>query len=294
MDYKRKLVVSFIVMFVAVAVASLWSFWGKEKYEQYVMFRNACKSGNIFEYEAYYHNYSQGRFADIMRDSVVSYYSRVYSINEIYNAALRNQYNIVGERLRDIASEKAEKEYAKAVKAGSVGALERFVNDCPAEFQKDASAILEKLAWANDTVAWETARQRDTRASFVNYLDLYCDEGNHAKEAIDAYVGSYYIATSYPDFDLDKIGGGGRSSSVRIKNSTSHKMRVYFSGQDSKYMVIDSFKSGKVSLANGSYNVVISVDAPDVQSVTVFFELTGGSYYADFVVNYKLPRFRMF
>lgn len=286
--------VSVFIALVFTAFAALWLFWGEEKYEQYEMFKNARQSGNVFKYEEYYRYYSQGRFSDIMRDSVVSYYSRVNSIKVIQEAAHRNQYNTVGKRLTDLVLEKADKEYTKAMNSGSVVELERFVNDCPAEFQKDAKAILEEMAWANDTVAWETARRRNTKEAYQTYLDHFYGEGSHAEEAINTIAGMLVRGKIGKLGNMYKTGGGGSSSSVRITNRTSHKMKVFFSGKDSRYIVLDSFESGVVRLVNGHYDVVASVDDPTVIPFGGEYELTGGSYSSDFVIRFQLSSFRRY
>ena len=287
MNNERLMKVSIIIALVFASLAALWLFWGEEKYKQYEMFTNARHSGNVFKYEEYCRYYSNGRYSDIMRDSVIAYYERSSSIMEIQKAAQRNQYNTVGKRLNDLVVEKADKGYAKAISSGSVVELERFVNDCPAEFQKDARTILEEMAWANDTVAWETAQRRNTTAAYQTYLDRYCRGGGHTKEAVDIMVRMLSSGNTDKLGDLHKTGGSGSSSSVRIKNSTCHKMSVYFSGQNSKYMTLESFDSGTVRLGNGQYDVVATVDDPMVIPYKGTYKLDGGGYYVDLSIQYQ-------
>ena len=281
-------------MLAAVALTNIWLLWGEKNYKQYMMFKNARESGDVSQYEEYYNYYSQGRFADIMRDSVVSYYSRVNSIQEIYKAACRNQYDSVGTRLKDMVAARADKEYSQAMMSGSIVELERFVNDCPAKYQKDARTILEKRAWADDTVAWETAQRRNTKEAYQTYLDLYCDNGTHTKEAIDGLTRKLKQGSTNTMGDLEKIGGGGSHSSVRITNSTHYRMKVFFSGQDSKYLILDCYKSGTVRLINGHYDVVVTIDDPETYPCSGEYDLTGGSYYTDLGVSYSLSHFPLF
>lgn len=283
--------VSVIAALVISALAALWLFWGEDKFEQYKMFKNARQSGNVFKYEEYYRYYSQGRFSDIMRDSVVSYYSRVNSLKAIYEAAQRNQYNSVGKRLSDLVAEKAERGYSKAVMSGSVVELERFVDDCPAEFQKDARTILEERAWADDTVAWATAQRRNTKEAYQTYVDLYYGKGTHTQEAIDLVVKKLRRDNMNKQDLIHKIGGGGSNSSVCIKNSTSQKLKVFFSGQDSRYLVIDEYKSGVVRLVNGHYDVIATVDDPTVIPYGESCDLTGGNYRMDLEITSSFTYF---
>ena len=286
--------VSAIIALAFTTFAVLWLFWGEEKYKQYEMFTSARHSGNVYKYEEYYRYYSQGRYSDIMRDSVISYYERSSSIMEVQKAAQRNQYNTVGKRLDELVVEKADKGYAKAISSGSVAELERFVNDCPAEFQKDARIILEEMAWANDTVAWETAQRRNTTAAYQTYLDRYSQGGGHTKEAVDIMVKMLGIGNTDKLGDLQKTGGGGSSSSVRIKNSTSHRLAVYFSGQDSKYISLGRYESGTVRLGNGQYDVVAMVDDPTILPCRDTYNLNGGGHYMNLSIKYRFSSMSAF
>lgn len=207
--------------------------------------------------------------------------------------ALTNIWLLWGEKnyKQYMMLKRADKEYSQAIMSGSIVELEQFVNDCPAKYQKDARTILEKRAWADDTVAWETAQRRNTKEAYQTYLDLYCDNGTHTKEAIDLITRKLSQNCTNRLGELYYVGGVDSLSSICVTNNTCHKMKVFFSGRDSGgYMVLDSGTKETVNLINGHYEVVATIDAPSTTPWSDTYDLTGGNYYFD-LSWLEFPRF---
>ncbi|MCQ2058619.1 MAG: hypothetical protein MJY71_02155 [Bacteroidaceae bacterium] len=199
--------------------------------------------------------------------------------------------NEFGKRAKERVSQICDSLYTIANNEGTIEGWREYINAVPSDYIKDAKEKqeqIENLAWNTDSKAWQQATKANTLSSYQRYLALYPNGAHHTeadKKVIDMQVANIYAGEHGELPAMDRTGyGGGYTSSIEIKNSTSYILTLLYSGPDSKRVVISPGQTSYVSLKNGTYRVAASVTASSVRSFAGTENLTGGGYSVEYYI----------
>lgn len=143
--------------------------------------------------------------------------------------------------------------------------------------------------WSSESNAWATAVSLNNIAGYEKYLSLF-PNGRHRQDAdkkvIDMTVASTFAGEHGTLPEMDQVGyGGGSTSYVSVRNSTSYTLTLMYSGNESKRLVLSPNSTGAVRLKNGSYRIAASVSASNVSRYAGTETLNGGSYEVEYYIS---------
>ena len=265
------------------------------KHSQAGMMREARRSTNSYSpstyyYEEYLEAYPTGRYKAEADDSIFSICCRNYERYEAYK-----QYMEIlphGNHVREIDS-MATLAYNKVKENPTIEGWDEFMDNFPEVFHRDASEQIQKikeeqerLAWATEATAWETASKLNTNDAYTKYLDMY-PKGKHAKQAIDKQV-ALIMGSSHGEMPKMERGysTGESYSTIEVENGTQYRLNVLYSGPQSKQVSLSPYQTQTFRLANGTYRIAVSAPgAVDVIPYAGTEHLTGGGYSSRFYIS---------
>lgn len=152
---------------------------------------------------------------------------------------------------------------------------------------KDAE-IMER-EWDSDDAAWSTACALNTKTAYQKYVQKY-PVGNHRAEAnkkiVDFEVNEIFNGNhgSLPPMNRTNEDDKSPTSTVVIENTTDYVMTIYFSGIDSKKLMINPKGKATVNLKNGSYRVAASVPVQNIHPYAGTQDFRGGRYETGYCI----------
>ena len=181
--------------------------------------------------------------------------------------------------------------YDVADRKSTVLGWKQYQSVVPTDYFKDSDEKIEEIetkAWKTESKAWKQAISENSISAYEKYKLLY-PNGAHIsiceKKLIDLEVSRIYAGEHGTLPAMDRTGyGGGSTSYITVTNSTSYTLTIWYSGNDSKKLVIKAGGTKSVRLKNGQYRVAASVSASNVSNYAGSENLLGGSYSVDYYI----------
>jgi len=164
------------------------------------------------------------------------------------------------------------------------------MNEIPMEYNKynderfkEFDEEMNERKWKNEDTAWERACELDTQEAYQRYIAIY-PNGPHRGEAnrrfIDIQVNDIMnnAHDELPDIFHVAPDDNSPTSTVLIVNHTDYVLTVYYSGIDSKSILINPGSRAALTLTNGSYKVAASVPPSHIRPYAGRTQLSGGRY----------------
>ena len=153
----------------------------------------------------------------------------------------------------------------------------------------DKIAEIENQSWNTDAKAWRQATLENSISAYEKYKSMY-PNGAHIsaceKKLIDLEVSRVFQGEHGTLPAMERTGyGGGSTSYITVTNNTSYTLTIWYSGNDSKKLVIGAGGTKSVRLKNGQYKVAASVSASNVSNYAGIESLHGGNYSADYYIR---------
>lgn len=265
------------------------------KHSQAGMMREARRSANFYapttySYEEYLEAYPTGRYKAEADDSIFSICCRTHERYEAYKKYMEILPH--GNHVREIDS-MATLAYNKVKENPTIEGWREYMDNFSEVFHRDASEQIQKikeeqerLAWATEAAAWETASKLNSRDAYTKYLDMY-PKGKHAKQAIDKQV-SLIMGSSHGEMPkMERSYSTGESySTIEVENSTQYRLTVLYSGPQSKQVSLSPYQTRSFNLANGTYRIAVTAsDAVGIIPYVGTEHLTGGGYSSKFYIS---------
>lgn len=151
---------------------------------------------------------------------------------------------------------------------------------------------MKEREWLSEDTAWKRACEINTRLSYETYIARY-PIGAHIAEArcrlIDAKVQETLdnAHDDLPNIKHIETDDFSLTSTVIVKNNTGYPLTVYYSGDNSKSIVIQPDAKASVTLQNGPYKIAATVPPSYIRPFAGKTEFAGGTYEIGFwVVSY--------
>jgi len=170
------------------------------------------------------------------------------------------------------------------------------MNDIPMEYNKltdekfrQMDEEMKEKMWASEDTAWERACEIDTKEAYRRYMAIY-PNGPHRGEAgrrfIDRQVNDIMSNAhdDLPGIEQTEEDDNSPVSTVVVTNHTEYVLTVYYSGIDSKSVLINPGGRAAVTVTNGSYKVAASVPPANIMPFAGTTQLSGGRYEIGFWV----------
>lgn len=145
-----------------------------------------------------------------------------------------------------------------------------------------------------DYSAWNTAKSSNSIGAYQRYISSY-PQGNFVNDAnkriIDLEVENIFKGDyGYLPPMTKKTGsvfGNTRPTTNKISvfNNTSYTLTVWYSGPESKKIVLNPGRKINFELVNGSYKVAASVNAANVTKYAGNERLDGGDFESEFYIQ---------
>ena len=288
-----------VIAVCIVSIAMMDSQWNQ--------IRNARKSNSLSDYERYLNNYPEGRYSNEAYESLLQLWDamEVEDFQEkqsisLYSSYL-DKYKDWRSRYSDTAFQtmlynkmrlKCLIHYENALRINTIDGWNKYLVYVPEDFHFDAQFKYDSLfnaIWGTEESAWKYVCEVNTVEDYEYYEKLF-PQGKHHKEAenkaVSLRVDFIFGGKHGINPPLEKISNrNSRLSIVRITNSTSYTLTVYYSGAEGKRAILSSFETQDVELKNGIYRIAASVDASDVLPYAGTEDLTGGNYEVEYYIS---------
>lgn len=152
-----------------------------------------------------------------------------------------------------------------------------------------AKDSIEERNWKTDSNAWNRAVELNSIDAYKKYVNQYpygykVDKGK--KNIIDMEVDNIFSKDYGTMPELNKISeGNGKTSHISIYNNTRHTLTIWYSGPNSRLLVIKSRSRSEIQLENGKYRIGASVDS-GAKKYARIQSLTGGYYDIEYYISY--------
>lgn len=211
-----------------------------------------------------------------------------------------NDYPVLGADLgvADIISQQCDSLYNIAVGGNTRESWENYQKSVPSDQLRDSQERIEALdndEWDTESKAWAKASALGTLAGYYKYIDLY-PRGSHSsianKKIIDMEVDDV-MASEHDELpSMDQTSNGyGPTSDIRVYNNTSYTLTISYSGPDTKRISIPPHSRLNITLKNGSYRCVASVDGDGVKNHAGTELLKGGNYEVEYYISTYRTRY---
>lgn len=170
------------------------------------------------------------------------------------------------------------------------------MNSIPMEYNnfnderfKEMDEEMSERMWHSEDTAWERACELDTKEAYQRYMAIY-PNGPHRGEANRRYIDRQVndiMSDAHDDLPgIERISEDQESprSTIMVENHTDYVLTVYFSGIDSKSILISPRGRAAVSLTNGAYKVAASVPPSHIRPYAGTTQLSGGQYKTGFYI----------
>ena len=180
--------------------------------------------------------------------------------------------------------------YSVAEKKNTYEGWEEYQQAVPSDEYRDSEEKKQArdTRWSTEANAWTSAKELNTITAYEKYLDLFPNGAHKAaadKKIIDLRVESTFAGSHGVLPAMDKTGYGGPVSYISVYNNTSYNLTLFYSGTESKRLVISPHSTGSLKLKNGSYRIAASVDASNVGRYGGAEKLNGGSYEVEYYIS---------
>lgn len=268
---------------------------------EYINFINAPSEEKLIKY---LDKWEQGKHK---KEIYLAYINLLKDSGPISIADFANNYTDINSyvNVRFIISQACDSLYEIAKKTNTRKGWQEYCRKVPAKEFRDAKEqirIIEEREWNDETTAWNYATSLNNIFAYNKYLK-YHPKGYHAAEAskkvIDIEVDNFMSEEHeiLPPAEKKK-NTYGTTSSIQIHNDTEYELTIYYSGSDSKKIILQPQKKTTIKLKNGQYRCVASVDA-NVRKYGGTDNFDGGEYSITFYIskgyapninlNYKSP-----
>ncbi|MCQ2182170.1 MAG: hypothetical protein MJY89_02040 [Bacteroidales bacterium] len=154
---------------------------------------------------------------------------------------------------------------------------------------KQMDEEMKERQWHSEDTAWERACELDTKEAYRRYIAIF-PNGQHRGEAnrrfIDREVNDIMSDAheDLPGIEHVAFDDESPSSTILVENRTEYVLTVYFSGIDSKSVLINPWGRSAVTLTNGTYKIAASVPPAHIHPYAGSTQLSGGRYETRFYV----------
>lgn len=142
---------------------------------------------------------------------------------------------------------------------------------------------MNERKWQSEDTAWERASEVDTKEAYQRYMAIY-PNGQHRGEAyrrfIDRQVNDIMSNAheELPGIERTAPDDDSPTSTIIVENNTAYVLTVYYSGIDSKSILINPGGRSAVTLTNGPYKIAASVPPAHIRPYAGTTQLSGGQY----------------
>ena len=154
---------------------------------------------------------------------------------------------------------------------------------------EDFAREMKERGWGREDTAWQLACDANSKQSYERYMSMY-PSGAHIAEAscrlVDAQVDEMLANAhnSLPNIIRTEPDDESLKSTVIIKNNTGYPLTVYYSGLQSRSVIIQPDGKATVTLDNGPYKLGASVPPSYIHPFAGKTSLEGGVYEIGFWV----------
>lgn len=181
--------------------------------------------------------------------------------------------------------------YSEAKRKNTFEAWQSYQLSVPNEAYRDSEE--KKFAvdkrWSTENRAWSTASALNTIDAYNYYLRHY-PKGKHKyladKKIIDLEVSRVFASEHGNLPRMNKVSKSkGLVSKIRIYNNTDYTLTLLYSGAESNRLNVAPKSIGILKMKKGTYRVVASVRASNVQNYAGIEQLTGGNYEVEYYIS---------
>lgn len=248
-------------------------------------------------FKAYLKDYRYGKY---INDVINQYVAVVRDKGPLALNAIVCDYPVLAEEsgVKALISQQCDSLYSIALSTGTRQGWETYQKSVPTDELRDSESQIENIdnrEWNTESKAWAKASALGTLAGYYKYANMY-PYGAHSSQAnkkiIDLEVDKVMAGEHGELPALDQTGYGyGPTSTISVYNNTSYTLTLYYSGADSKRISISPHGRRSVTLKNGSYRCVASVDGGGVSNHAGTENLTGGSYEVEYYISTYRTRY---
>lgn len=211
-----------------------------------------------------------------------------------------NEYPVLGSDLDigNIISQQCDSLYGIALGSNTRESWEKYQKAVPTDYLRDSQDRIEAIdnqEWNTESKAWAKASALGTLSGYYKYINMYTN-GSHSsvanKKIIDMEVDNVMAGEHGELPSMDQTAYGyGPTSSISVYNNTSYTLTLSYSGPDSKRISISPHNRRSITLKNGSYRCVASVDGGGVSNHAGTESLNGGSYEVEYYISTYRTRY---
>lgn len=266
----------------------------KQEETVYNRFKNNPSEEN---FNAYLKDYRHGKF---INEVINQYVSVVRDKGPLALNTILSNYPVLAEEagVKTLISQQSDSLYSIALSIGTRQGWKEYQKSVPTGELRDSEEQIENIDnrdWNTESKAWAKANALGTLAGYYKYTSLYPNGAHYSqanKKIIDLEVDKVMAGEHGELPALDQTGYGyGPTSTISVYNNTSYTLTLYYSGSDSKQISISPHGRKSVTLKNGSYRCVASVDGGGVSNHAGTENLTGGSYEVEYYISTYRTRY---
>lgn len=274
-----------VVLFICLLIGLIWG-PGKEKH----VYNQFLANPSVENFEAYIKEYRHGKY---ITEVTTQYLETIESQGPLVLNDFINKYPFLGSELdiENIISQQCDSLYSIALSSNTYESWGNYQKAVPTDYLRDSQDRIEAIAnseWNTESKAWAKASALGTLSGYYKYINMY-PNGSHAssanKKIIDMEVDNVMAEEhgELPSMNQTTYGYG-TTSNISVYNNTSYTLTLSYSGPDSKRISISPHNRRSITLKNGSYRCVASVDESGVINHAGTESLNGGSYEVEYYI----------
>lgn len=244
---------------------------------------------NLLKNEAQRFDYSSYKGSSLHDDNLSQTTNPIQKLQEFAGKNNKTDYQ---DKARLFIKSICDSLYNVAEHNSTILGWKQYQRVVPTNYFRDSNEKIEEIenqAWNTESKAWKQAISENSISAYEKYKSLY-PNGAHIdiceKKLIDLEVSRIYAGEHGTLPAMDRIGyGGGSTSYITVTNSTSYTLTIWYSGLESKKLVIEAGRTKSVRLKNGQYKVAASVSASNVSNYAGSENLLGGNYSVDYYIR---------
>ena len=248
-------------------------------------------------FKAYIKDYRHGKY---ISEIATKYIETIKPQGPLVLNNFVNEYPILGSDLDigNIISQQCDSLYGIALGSNTRESWEKYQKAVPTDYLRDSQDRIEAIdnqEWNTESKAWAKASALGTLSGYYKYINMY-PNGSHSsvanKKIIDMEVDNVMAGEHGELPSMDQTAYGyGPTSSISVYNNTSYTLTLSYSGPDSKRISISPHNRRSITLKNGSYRCVASVDGGGVSNHAGTESLNGGSYEVEYYISTYRTRY---
>ncbi|MBD5272414.1 MAG: hypothetical protein HDS42_03960 [Bacteroides sp.] len=248
-------------------------------------------------FKAYIKDYRHGKY---ISEVVSEYIETIKPQGPLVLNNFVNEYPVLASEvdIENIISQQCDSLYGIALGDNTRESWEKYQKAVPTDYLRDSQDRIETIdnrEWNTESKAWAKASALGTLSGYYKYINMY-PHGSHSsvanKKIIDMEVDNVMAGEhgELPSMDQTSYGYGP-TSSISVYNNTSYTLTLSYSGPDSKRISISPHNRRSITLKNGSYRCVASVDGGGVSNHAGTESLNGGSYEVEYYISTYRTRY---